>query len=779
MRPLQQLCRFVFTPLRTRMTWYAVPVVGICLLASITCHSTSVSNASSTASNSFDLLTYLPSAWNRFCSVQYDVDPDVNATVSCRVTPQFPVLWRLADLRNSLNVTFVESAKLEIAVRIECEAEGAISLPFPYRSPGLVKLTILNCRLLDKWADINTTAEHLGDWLRVMDIQSCIWLNDPTKLQHLLRNIKTISSHYDCAQDSTLVSHIYRNISNADLCETVYPPIFQLLNLTYPMDIGRLLGSEELFDMFLEHSKEKGGFSEECALQLEPLRSIHFDLSESVPDPPTSIPADSSSDKPGRDVLDTFIQLIRVHSECRFERLQLLDESHSSLLNRKYFEYLVKNTVFPQLRVLNFSYTGLTEVPLEIREWRRYFKGSKLEIIDLSNNYIQDIGYIPPDINTHGVSTVLNVNFNRISKLSLEMLETWALVPDFQLDIRNNPIDCVCDIKDLIKQLRNETRFADPTMRRYKQQILNLICASPLELAGRSVSMLTVGDLQCPVVERGSADTKTTIGVLVVVVAVLLVLLALAVRYRKEVRILMYTRVHILIPCGFPKSPLASVPEKTYDAFVAYAHQDSEWVLGSLLKRLEHPSGNPKGRRPCKLCIHQRDFVVGKPIIDNIVDSIAASRHTIVVLTNSFVKSGWAMEELQQAYHQSLEERRRHLVMVVLENIEHSSMGAVLRRCCKTFTYLHVSDPLFWDRLLYSIQVGDHRNGKGSNQSQDSAPSTEDSPDADSNADNQQQNKESDAIETEQFAGESKRNTEINKLVLFTESLRTVSVDGE
>ena len=105
----------------------------------------------------------------------------------------------------------------------------------------------------------------------------------------------------------------------------------------------------------------------------------------------------------------------------------------------------------------------------------------------------------------------------------------------------------------------------------------------------------------------------------------------------RQVRILMYTRVHILLPCGVPQHLPGDAPEKIYDAFVSYAHQDSEWVLDSLLKRLEEPSSS-RACAPCKLCIHQRDFVVGKPIIDNIIDSIAASRHTIIVLSKNFVQ---------------------------------------------------------------------------------------------------------------------------------------------
>nr|KAG5712611.1 hypothetical protein BaRGS_029666 [Batillaria attramentaria] len=193
---------------------------------------------------------------------------------------------------------------------------------------------------------------------------------------------------------------------------------------------------------------------------------------------------------------------------------------------------------------------------------------------------------------------------NNITKVSLAMFRDWARVSDFSVDVRNNPVDCSCQIGEFLADFKNE-------------------------------KLWKVG------------------------------------RYRREVRILLFTRLHVLLPCGFYRV-LSKKPadDKQYDAFVAYAHEDSDW----------------------------RDFTPGKPIINNIVENIAASRHTIVILTTNFVRSFWGMEELQQAYLQSLEERRRHLVLVVLEDVPQSDMTPVLRRCCKTFTYLHVNDKLFWDR---------------------------------------------------------------------------------
>lgn len=75
--------------------------------------------------------------------------------------------------------------------------------------------------------------------------------------------------------------------------------------------------------------------------------------------------------------------------------------------------------------------------------------------------------------------------------------------------------------------------------------------------------------------------------------------------------------------------------------------------------------------------------------------------HNVVM----FCRSSWAMEELHQAFRQSMEERRRHLLIVMLQDVQPSSMPAMLKTCCKTFTYLEASDTLFWDRWVRHRQA--------------------------------------------------------------------------
>ncbi|KAL8613887.1 hypothetical protein ACOMHN_032877 [Nucella lapillus] len=735
------------------------------------------------ASNSsvLNLWDYLPHAWSAFCSVDYTLNSNVTATIICHVTPHQKTTWRLDDFRKSLS-SLVNSTGIELALRIECETGGTISLPFPFRAPGLVKLTVLYCGLLDKWADFDSPARNLGDWLRVQELWSCMWVNDFEDLAALLRRLKSMDSHYQCGQDSTLVSKLAYNITEVERPRVHRSPESSVLPKDKHLDMpavstakndSKSLADTEISDLaalFLN----AGGSSGPATSTDDPRKTTNQGPGEGSSGGPVEGAQGGAGSLLGlgnftsaEELLQIMVDLDNLKTPCNYEHLEVYDESYTKYTNVNHFEFMVKETTYPKLRILNFTGIGLVEIPKELRESRRKFHGSKLGIIDLSYNYVQELGLIMM-YPSRGIPTTLLVRHNNITKLNLRTFQDLALVPDYEVDLEGNPIACDCDMKEFLLQLQKDDLWTPPGMKYYRDHLSALTCATPAQLSGRLLGSLSTDELTCPV---SVADLRAVMAVMVVIVVILLILLALAVRYRKEVRILMYTRVNILLPCGLPQS--ATLPEKTYDAFVAYAHQDSDWVLGSLMTRLEDAEATLKGRKPCKLCLHQRDFVVGKPIIDNIVDSIAASRHTIVVLTNSFVRSGWAMEELEHAYRQSIEERRRHLVVVVLEDVPQSEMGAVLRRCCKTFTYLQVSDTFFWDRLLYSLQVANHDSKSKKRPSLNAPDDGYDTPTSGNSNKGYNSDEKTGVISPAEVTL-----TEEVKKALFLETMRTLSVES-
>ncbi|KAM4549942.1 uncharacterized protein V3H82_019145 isoform 2-T2 [Fundulus diaphanus] len=79
-----------------------------------------------------------------------------------------------------------------------------------------------------------------------------------------------------------------------------------------------------------------------------------------------------------------------------------------------------------------------------------------------------------------------------------------------------------------------------------------------------------------------------------------------------------------------------------FDAFVSYNVQDEEWVYKEMLPVLE-------GEQGWRLCLHHRDFLPGKSIIENITDAIYGSRKTICVISRHYLQSEWCSTEIQMA----------------------------------------------------------------------------------------------------------------------------------
>jgi AAA-like domain/TIR domain len=74
----------------------------------------------------------------------------------------------------------------------------------------------------------------------------------------------------------------------------------------------------------------------------------------------------------------------------------------------------------------------------------------------------------------------------------------------------------------------------------------------------------------------------------------------------------------------------------TYDVFISYSPTDQGWVHRYLLPRLEQAK--------LKVCV-PKDFVIGRPKLVNIEESVARSRKILLVLTPHWLNSGWSQFE--------------------------------------------------------------------------------------------------------------------------------------
>ena len=77
--------------------------------------------------------------------------------------------------------------------------------------------------------------------------------------------------------------------------------------------------------------------------------------------------------------------------------------------------------------------------------------------------------------------------------------------------------------------------------------------------------------------------------------------------------------------------------EPTFDVFVSYNSADQTWVWDWLIPRLKAAG--------LTVCTDRESFDIGVPSLVNMENAVAASRHTLLALTEAWVKSQWTQFE--------------------------------------------------------------------------------------------------------------------------------------
>ncbi|XP_065107689.1 uncharacterized protein [Paramisgurnus dabryanus] len=139
----------------------------------------------------------------------------------------------------------------------------------------------------------------------------------------------------------------------------------------------------------------------------------------------------------------------------------------------------------------------------------------------------------------------------------------------------------------------------------------------------------------------------------------------------------------------------------SYDVFVSYSSKDERWVMEKLLPNLEQ-----RGPPFLRLCLHSRDFQLGQDIVENITNSIYASRRTLCLVSRNYLSSTWCSLEMRLGTYRLQVEQRDVLILVFLEKIPSCLLSHHhrLARLVKTRTYMDLPmDPkmveAFWEKL--------------------------------------------------------------------------------
>lgn len=267
------------------------------------------------------------------------------------------------------------------------------------------------------------------------------------------------------------------------------------------------------------------------------------------------------------------------------------------------------------------------------------------------------------------------------------------------LDVSSNAFTCTCALRAFIRLgLESEKNHAGITLLQWPQ---GYYCSYPEAVKDSNLNIIWISEISC----NTGLLAATILCPAVIVIAVVLMLC-----HHFDIlwyigMIWQWTRAkHRARRRQLRPEDLVGIK---FHAFVSYSQRDADWVHNHLLPNLKGPAGR------LRICHHEKNFVPGKTIINNIMTCVETSRRCVFVLSAHFVKSNWCHYELYFASHQHLARSSDSVVLVLLEPVPQyliPSKYYQLKCMMARHTYLEwpqdrAKQRLFWANLRAALQA--------------------------------------------------------------------------
>ncbi|XP_062431423.1 toll-like receptor 1 [Rhea pennata] len=355
------------------------------------------------------------------------------------------------------------------------------------------------------------------------------------------------------------------------------------------------------------------------------------------------------------------------------DSLAELDLSYNQL-TESVFECLPVN-----IKILALQYNQIASVPKGIGELK------SLRELNLASNRLTDL----PGCSGFPALAALNVEMNSILTPSADFFQSCQGVGVLQAG--HNPFKCSCELRAFIRLEKQSGGKLSGWPEAYE-------CRYPEDLRGMQLRDFHMSELSC----------NTTL-LLVTALLLTLVLVAVVAFLCIYFDALWYVRM-IWQWTQTKRRAWHSSPEEQesvlqFHAFISYSERDSVWVKNELIPNLE------KGEGCVQLCQHERNFMPGKSIVENIINCIEKSYKSIFVLSPNFVQSEWCHYELYFAHHKLFSESSNSLILILLEPIPpyviparyHKLKALMAKRTYLEWPKERSKHALFWANLRAAI----------------------------------------------------------------------------
>ena len=424
--------------------------------------------------------------------------------------------------------------------------------------------------------------------------------------------------------------------------------------------------------------------------------------------PPVSIPNNIESMDASRNTIHTWNA-----PQIKFENMKHLDLSNN-------FAAFVSDDFFtraPNLISLDASFNLLGPALSEDHDGNVFQPLDKLEILNISTNKINslteslfvgltclttlNLAYNGIKEVNHSLDslknlTKLNLKQNKLSSLPVKILQQIDKTAsrtrrDISVDLSNNTLELSCENLEFLNWIADHPSHFE-TVNSYTYR-----------LKGHTM-VLSVTELNTMLTSVGKSCSNYAAVIIVATMFIVGVATSIAMgivyRFRWRLRYLYYMAKARYR--GYDRIPNAEI-EYRYDAFISYSHEDYRFIKDEIIEELEGNDG-------LNLCIHQRDFIPGNYIAENILQAIKSSRMVVVVLTEQFLKSKWCIYEFNMARMESIYSRNGENVIfcILFEDIDMKHLSPELIQTLENETFLKYPEeererPYFWEMLKKAL----------------------------------------------------------------------------
>ncbi|NWJ05225.1 TLR6 protein, partial [Crypturellus undulatus] len=361
---------------------------------------------------------------------------------------------------------------------------------------------------------------------------------------------------------------------------------------------------------------------------------------------------------------------------CRWaDSLAELDLS-SNQLTEAVFGCLPAN-----IKRLDLQNNQIASVPKGIAELE------SLRELNLASNRLSDL----PSCSGFPALAALNIEMNSILAPSMDFVASCQRLGELRAG--HNPFKCSCELRAFIRLEGQSGAKLWGWPEAY-------VCQYPDDLRGTELKDFHVSELSCN-------TTLLLVTALLVMLGLVAVVAFLCIYFDAPWYVRMtwqWTQTKRRAWHSCPKEQEAALQ---FHAFISYSARDSVWVTNELIPNLE------KGESCVRLCQHERDFIPGKSIVENIIDCIEKSYKLIFVLSPNFVQSEWCHYELYFAHHKLFSDNSDSLILILLEPIPpyiiparyHKLKALMAKRTYLEWPKERSKHALFWANLRAAITI--------------------------------------------------------------------------